>query len=1699
MSTKKKKVLSLLLALVMVFSLLPGAALAAGTGDASTDFMRIMHLDCGRKYFSVQEVEAIIDKLAENHYTHIELAFGNEGLRLLLDEDDMGVGSYSGEEVRSALETGNLSYDQSQTFSGDQGAWTASQMTDLIKYANAKGIGVIPMFDAPGHMNAVIAAMNQLGISVSVFSQVGYTYPGNIGQSFDPTNAAATEFVKGLMDNYIKFFQDNGCKYFNFAGDECGFGTMSTAQYTAYAELINSLAAAVKSADMVPMMFNDGVYYKNRTTNTAFDTDIVICYWDASTNKYASAADLASKGFDIINTNNKWYYVAGKEGTEWFGYKWALSYMNGDSKDCTIVDGGYQTDVGCMAAFWCDNPQNDVNYDNLYTWIKTLANNNPNYFKEAETPVNPTPVITAPSSISLYNANGVTLTSTIAANWKTNDETIVSLSPVTATRAAEVYGTSVLAKPVGPGTATITATTDAGQSASVKITVTEAGETPAPDTVDRTITVTLGGTATDTIEGYNYAGNYPTDNPEIATANVTGQDEQEGSIEYSLASNVSYNDFIATKSDSWTPTSYYYKVSNKYYQIYAKRADTQWSSGYSYYSYSLGYYSNSSSQNITTLINSQSAYSWNSPNLTVYTQSGTLTQPASTTVTFKGLNVGTTTVTVGHVRYTIKVVAEDLSTVSKLPFQLWFTNCDIEVDTTKYTGGRTSSNFVSGNWQDNKRPYYVSVSANDAYGEKGVALSEVLPGTMMRYENSNTYWIQEYTGKVQKELVLWSGRVHDSSDSNIQLISGKDYSNSGTEFSFVRYYDGNWAVSNDQITWMVVTGRNSTNSPTNCEQLAVYYMMRSTITKEVTTDVADWGYTNEDNEYTTKIKAKEYVMLDFAVKYQDGTRVPSSFPVDGKTFVFHCTPNDGSGAVKQGSSGKYYRQLNNFRAVNSDEYEVYMVTVTMTGTSASDTLSSTTSYTYNDKTEQIVWAIDQDAKDNSGLSDYTSISGGDSDYSGCTIGGDPYVRGVEVYNEQGALITYYVRAKVTEDSLTVHYVDQTTNHEFYKYGITVNSGTLFDKDIKLNDNTWKGPLDNGTVKNHLGVDQTVTADLSKMIEIPAQYRYAVDYTCVKVERKNGGKEVWLYYTFKSDKSFVVDYGLPLTIKPADISPTLGTAALDSVTVTGNQYANIAYDETTQNFTYTLNQMMKGVDQLKVKYTGTITKGDGTQSGEVEYTINIIPASTMYYEENFVDVLPGTGIANAAWETIGATSPTIENQALEALGSGNTNPYGYDPAYDDCKDYSMGGAQKVTVTSNMATSWTATASWPTATFTFKGTGFDVISLTNNQSGAIFVDVYEGDTASSNAVKSFVVNNYYGYTQKDGQWVVDTANTSNNALYQIPVMKVSDLPYKQYTVKITLFYNSGFDKTNDNQYSFWLDAIRIYDPMDVNYADYAKDREGYPQYINFHSIMTNAQNDGKTVFIDGKDNAAVSEYTNYGPNNEVYLTNGQSVAFKLNSTTNIDTVQIGAKAPKGEEVAFRVGGSRTITLKTATDMYYDITDVAKTGSVVTITNTGTGLLSLTNLKITYSTKSTTTLAALTDADQDAALKVVRSVFAAEAPVIEPFVPQRFEAKWDRSVRAGQRATLTVKTSEDVAAISVDGQVIDSYRTYTERSGWGWNATRVTYRVFTYTVTPTETTDYTVAALNSDGVASTPITATLTVTTQRPGGWWGNGWWY
>lgn len=390
-----KRLTALLLSALTVVSALPflgwGMRVRAAEGStaataAGEEFMRIFHLDCGRKYFSVDEIKGIIDQLSANHYTHLQLAFGNDGFRFLLD--DMSVGSHSSDGVKTAIQSANTSYSNGKSTSS--AILSQTDMDAITAYAKAKGIGIIPLLNTPGHMTALLDAMKSLDSSISSEMNINQ----GSGSYFDPqTCTAAADLTKELVSKYARYFADKGSKYFNLGADECGFDSMTkdNGKYVGFVNYINDLNAIVKSNGMTSLAFNDGFYRTDLSTSAKIDTDVLVCYWSASGSR-ASTEALSEAGYKIINTNDSWYYVLGDYLNEiWASPQW---YYAGAKKALQTIpvtqvkDNSSVTPIGSMLCLWCDGPHKDYSEskDNVYDLIKTMADSNPAYFKAPELP-----------------------------------------------------------------------------------------------------------------------------------------------------------------------------------------------------------------------------------------------------------------------------------------------------------------------------------------------------------------------------------------------------------------------------------------------------------------------------------------------------------------------------------------------------------------------------------------------------------------------------------------------------------------------------------------------------------------------------------------------------------------------------------------------------------------------------------------------------------------------------------------------------------------------------------------------------------------------------------------------------------------------------------------------------------------------------------------------------------------------------------------------------------------------------------------------------------------------------------------------------------------------------------------------------------------------------------------------------------------
>lgn len=1745
---------------------------------------RIVHLDCGREYFTKDWIIALINEMADAGYNQLQLAFGNGGFRFYLN--DMAIGSHSSDEVKNALEAGNAHYNtygddengpnnqEWITYNPSKNALTETEMNAIIAHAQSKGIEIVPMLNTPGHMHAVLAAMSKLGIS------------GNLQVSGKPgclnlENTVAVSFTKELVSKYVKYFADNGCNFFNAAMDE--YSSWENVFYN-YA---NEIISIITGNNMTPRMFNDAL----RSNNTISNSNVQVCYWFYGNDCYP--VDQITQ-YQLINANHDYYYVSTNEN--WNLYKEGYTFVGEYNEDTWINKAkqfnnntfnygrGFGTHVnnpvGSMFCIWCNTPGKNTETQ-IAQQIRMILR-----------------VIGACMQNSdIYSASDVHVEGGFKAdgtiNVPTNNKTVVNdndtvrvtgpnLAALTAPEhTGEIAGIEavegrIMAYDVTPSTADNTYTGEAevrikipaewdsskvnafivGNDSTVNDITgkTEDGwyvftaphfsvmgiyEKAATTEVGGTITIVEGKEEVLTVDG-EVAKNKIGDPADTAVAIKTGVEygtkPGEGT-QFTLGNKITTGDgVISDGNGNYLVVSEKGEISNTkeiadatvfnvtssgylttYYTIQVKgrnqyltinnnnKLAIQNSSSPWYYYNGYGFYQQKGRNYYYLKFNNGwTASTGNGTSGYLYKRADSPNLVDITKITFKGIKSGTTTVTIAGVEYNIEVKAAELENVV-LPINLWITNTGVVP--TNWSNG-TPAEFTYNDDGGNRRSIYtLKASHSTVNSPNGISLSSILPqvtGTAKSWDN-NTY-----------NVTYWKSAYHTAE--NRQSTDGwTNYSHKGTKFEYIRFYEGSWAYSVDGITWVNIENVGAGATDTDKNQVCIWYRQVTTVTSEVTTEIVDWG----PIQYSA-----DQCLLDFAVKY-DGTenRIPNSFPVKGKTVGFAC-PTDqsvplGNGYVVKDTDSTYYRTVYGIAGVETAAYEVYMITLTPSSDSHTAYInngSTQANYKYKG-TEKIAWAKTEADANSTELNKMPNVK----------YGGEPFLESVKIYQYQGLLVTYYLRAKQTPDSLTVHYAIQGSETAFYEYNIAVDRGTTFDSGIAL-DNSQDpyvgGPLLNGRVTNSNGETITVSSNLATLQGLEPQYRYS-KYEIVGFRKDD--KNVWIYYTFTREHTYVIDFGLPLKIKFSDFGVT-NDADIKTVSLWEKKivHENKGLYGTAKVITgstegkYVLYTLDKPLDKnitipLYVKFN---QRGDNDKPQL--FTANIIPATNVYYEDSFAKFNHGAGAAaSAMWTPVydpGTDANTNANttQALEALGQTDHNPYGYDPAYQNSTMFSMGSAQKVTVTSDMVTNWTDTSTWPTAQFTFKGTGFDIISLTDNTSGAIFVDVYNVKT--SNKEKSVFVDNYYGYTYNSETNTWDATPEKANALYQIPVIALRNLPYAEYNVVIKVAYSEYFDHTAEPQgsYSFWLDAVRVYDPAGTDLDnEYVKDKEGFPQYIKLRDAVANkdAALDGKkALFIDGGNTADIATYANIGPNNEVYLANGQAITFKLNvGNANIETIQIGAKAPMSEGTAkLNVNNAEVVEngLSTATEMYYNIKDKMGANNTFTISNTGSGILSLTNLKITFNAKGSVSLGAMNAEEQTASVMAVRALFAPAPVEPEPepepektFEPDRFEASWSRNVMQGRKATLTVKTSEDVEAITVDGQTIRSYRTRTERVGFGRRAKRITYREFTYSMVAQESADFSVTAINAEGTESEAITARLTVKT-RPNSmrdmWdWFKGW--
>lgn len=421
----------------------------------------------------------------------------------------------------------------------------------------------------------------------------------------------------------------------------------------------------------------------------------------------------------------------------------------------------------------------------------------------------------------------------------------------------------------------------------------------------------------------------------------------------------------------------------------------------------------------------------------------------------------------------------------------------------------------------------------------------------------------------------------------------------------------------------------------------------------------------------------------------------------------------------------------------------------------------------------------------------------------------------------------------------------------------------------------------------------------------------------------------------------------------------------------------------------------------------IKREDGTYDW---FRINIVPASNVLFEENRFTASSVGSLTKSNWQTDGSVLETYQTL------SGDDDRYGYDANYaNNGAGYSNGTALKATVNSSTKRS-------ETMTFSYTGTGFDLMAVCGANTGIQMVNVKRADGSIE---KVYMVDTYY----------VDTANYDGALLKQVPIVNHTNSEYGEYTVEVTAAYLSnaqgvtggrtgklnkaytaqdllkdmgipankveyvwfnnnsvlnggtgpaakatsetrGTSTASNVSLDCYIDGIRVYNPLGDDTSKYIDSEKG-AKYYNIVNELASGEGDvitsesGLFAYIVGALGAdedgniptlSFGNYQSVGPQNEIYLqsatgnSDSHAVAFNVKVPNADSRVMISLRAVDGATTAKVASGDSAIefAINTATEQYFDITpyldiDTSTGMANVVITNSGTGLLSVNNLKL------------------------------------------------------------------------------------------------------------------------------------------------------
>lgn len=308
-------------------------------------------LDNARRYYSAAVIKQYIDTLAESGGGFLHLHFS--------DDENYGLESRILNQKAEAAEVSDGRYRNPQTgklFLSD------AQLAEIVRYAHAKNIELIPELGSPSHMDGIFTLLTHRHGAAYVRSLKSKTADDEI----DITNPKSAAFIESLMEEVIAKFPHS--KRFHIGGDEFGYSVESHHEFVSY---VNRLANFLAGKGLKTQMWNDGLIKQNLND---LNRQIEVTYWsydgDTEDRKErarrrsirASMPELVQAGFDVWNYNSYYLYfvpnsdLASSEDTDYavrdVEKNWDLGIWDGENRQNVLQAHKDKKVRGAALAIW---------------------------------------------------------------------------------------------------------------------------------------------------------------------------------------------------------------------------------------------------------------------------------------------------------------------------------------------------------------------------------------------------------------------------------------------------------------------------------------------------------------------------------------------------------------------------------------------------------------------------------------------------------------------------------------------------------------------------------------------------------------------------------------------------------------------------------------------------------------------------------------------------------------------------------------------------------------------------------------------------------------------------------------------------------------------------------------------------------------------------------------------------------------------------------------------------------------------------------------------------------------------------------------------------------------------------------------------------------------------------------------------------